>query len=366
MDEVRLLLGERARERRNPFNFAAPEEVDQVLASLTSLDRDEWGTAFLAVGERHAARAQALEAAGDREGARAAYLTAYNFCHLGRYPAPNSPAKQRSYRRAQALFAHASPWLDPPVERVVIPFSGREGEGSEIVALLRIPRGAAQAWPVLVTWGGIDTFKEERAALAAPYLNAGLAVLAVDMPGVGDAPIPGSEDAERWLTAILDWIESRASTLNPERTGVLGMSTGGYWAAKVAHTHRDRLRVAIDHGGPAHHAFEEGWISTAQGGEYPFELAETLACAFGRTTYDEWVAYAPKLSLLDMGILDQPCAPLLLFNGVHDTIFPIQDMYLLLEHGNPKYARFTNAGHMGYTPETVPILIAFLRAHLCA
>jgi hypothetical protein len=111
-------------------------------------------------------------------------------------------------------------------------------------------------------------------------------------------------------------------------------------------TQRDCAR-RVNQGGPAHFAFQQDWIVKAQRGEYPFELAETLACAFGRSTAEEWVEYAPRLSLLDQGILDKPCAPLLCVNGVDDSVFPIADMYLLLEHGSPKAARFYSGGAHG-------------------
>jgi pimeloyl-ACP methyl ester carboxylesterase len=196
----------------------------------------------------------------------------------------------------------------------------------------------------VVVWGGIDAFKEERAS--EPYLKAGMAPLAIDMPGVADAPLAGSENGERLWDAVFDFIASR-SDLDSDRVGVHGGSTGGYWATKVAHTHAARLRAAVNQGGPAHFAFQKDWIVSAQRGEYPFELAETLACAFGRSTAQEWVEYAPKLSLIDQRILDKPCAPLLCVNGVNDSVFPIADMYLLLEYGNPKAARFYPGGHMG-------------------
>ena len=51
--------------------------------------------------------------------------------------------------------------------------------------------------------------------------------------------------------------------------------------------------------------------------------------------YEEWVEYAPKLSLLRQGILDKPSAPLLLVNGLYDSVIPIKDCYLLFEHGSP-------------------------------
>jgi hypothetical protein len=131
----------------------------------------------------------------------------------------------------------------------------------------------------------------------------------------------------------------------------------------VAHTHRERIRAAVNHAGPAHYAFEPEWIVKAQRGEYPFELAETLACAFGHSTAEEWVEYSPRLSLLRQGILDRPCAPLLCVNGVNDSVFPIADMYLLLEHGAPKSARFFSAGHMGGA-KAQGTIVAWLRERL--
>ncbi len=360
-DEVRAELSRRAREHRNPFFQADPDRVEAALATLDSADRDRWADAFSALAAPHEEQAVAAERAGDVVAAREAYLRAYEYWRVARYPAPNSPGKRAAYRRSQELYLKAGQLLDPPIQRVSIPFGGRPGEGDHAVADLRVPRARSSALPVVIHWGGIDSFKEERRV--DRYLAAGLATLAIDMPGVGDAPLAGSEDGERLWDAFFDWIEARPE-LDAGRVAVIGGSTGGYWAAKVAHTHRERLRAAVDQGGPAHFAFQSDWIARAQFGEYPLELAETLACAFGRSTYDEWVDYAPRLSLLDQGVLDQPCAPLLLVNGVRDTVFPIQDMYLLLEHGNAKVARFfPGSGHMGGS-HAVDLILDFLAEQL--
>ena len=197
------------------------------------------------------------------------------------------------------------------------------------------------------------------------YLKAGMATLSIDMPGVGEAPLAGSEDAERMWDPIFDWIAAKPA-LDTARVAVVGCSTGGYWATKLAHTHKDRLAAAINHGGPAHFAFTSDWIHQAAHGEYPFELAETLACAFGRATFEDWLGYAPKLSLLDMGLLDKPCAPLLCVNGVDDSVFPIADHYLLLQHGHPKSARFFPGGHMGHGDgwDVTDTLVGWLAGHL--
>jgi esterase FrsA len=343
MGEVKKELLGRAREQRNPFLYATYEEVAPVINQLRSIEREEWASAFSALAVPHEDRAASAEATGDRVAAMKHYLIAYDCYHVARYPAPNSPGKLTAYRKSQANFLKAARYFDPPLERVEMPFCGRPGEGSACVGLLRKPKGIEQP-AVVVIWGGIDAFKEERPT--QPYLAAGLATLCIDMPGVADAPLAGSEDGERLWDAVFDWIEQRPD-LDSKRIGIHGGSTGGYWGTKVAHTHRERIRAAVNHGGPAHHGFIRDWIIKAQCGEYPFELAETLACAFGRTTAEEWVEYSPRLSLLDQGILDRPCAPLLCVNGVNDSVFPIADMYLLLEHGTPKTARFFPGGHMG-------------------
>jgi hypothetical protein len=323
--------------------FTVYDEIAPVVTGLKSVDREDWAKAFSDLAPAHEERAAKAEAAGDAETAKKEYLIAYDYYHVARYPAPNSPGKLVAYRKSQENFHKAARYFDPPLERVAMPFKGRSGEGNASIGLLRKPRGAAKP-PVVVIWGGIDAFKEERSS--DPYLKAGLGALSIDMPGVADAPLAGSEDGERLWDAVFDFISDR-SDLDGDRVGVVGGSTGGYWAAKVAHTHTHRLKAAVNQGGPAHYAFQKDWIVKAQRGEYPFELAETLACAFGCSTGEEWIEYAPKLSLLDQGILDKPCAPLLCVNGVNDSVFPIADMYLLLEHGNPKSSRFYPGGHMG-------------------
>jgi hypothetical protein len=48
---------------------------------------------------------------------------------------------------------------------------------------------------------------------------------------------------------------------------------------------------------------------------------------------------------------DKPSAPLLGVNGKLDDQAPVEDIYLLMEHGTPKEARIYPEGrHMGRTP----------------
>ena len=343
----------RVKMKMYPFTYARYEDVERVLTKLTSYDRDKWASEFSAVAKPYEERAVQAEKIGNTHIAKENYLLAYQYYRLARFPTINSEGKKQAYRNSQEMLLKAAQYFDVPIERVEIPFKPQGNEGNRIIAYLRVPKTGAAPFPVLFSWGGIDGFKEEQ--LNDEVLDHGLATLVIDGPGVGDSPLKGSENAERLFEAVLDWIGTRKE-LNAKKVATWGYSTGGYWAVKVAHLYKDRIACSVSQGGPIHYAFEAEWISKQERGEYAFEVFDTLAFAFGKSGYDEWVEYAPRLSLLRQGILDRQCAPLLLINGVHDSLFPIKDYYLLLEHGDPKSARFFEAGHMGFTRDTNGII----------
>ncbi|HLG70256.1 MAG TPA: alpha/beta hydrolase [Chloroflexota bacterium] len=344
------------RARGGHFEFADFEVVKGVLDRLDTLDHEAWAAAFSEAAAPFEARAEEEEARGDVEAAKQDYLRAYAYYRLARYPTTNSPGRMAAYERSRKNYLKAARWFDPPLQVIEIPFRGKPGEGDKITAYYRRPKTSERV-PVLVSWGGIDGYKEERRA--DPYLARGVAMLAMDGAGVGQCPIKGSTDGERLWDPVFEWIAAQPD-LDASRTAVWGASTGGYWAAKLAHVRKERIRCAVDHGGATHYTFTAQWIEKAQNGEYAYELAETLAYAFGQDGFDGWVEYAPKLSLLDMGLLDEPCAPMLLVNGTKDSIFPIEDMHLLLAHGDPKTAYLPEVGHMGHTPRTAGIILNWI------
>ncbi|HEX9880725.1 MAG TPA: alpha/beta hydrolase [Candidatus Binatia bacterium] len=341
--EVRHILMERAREQRNPFAETRLEDVTAAFSKLSTLEPAAWAAVFSEVALPHEEKAKAAEAAGNKQEARDSYLAAFATYRIARYPAPNSPAKTEAYLRSKDNWLKAARFFQCPPEVVEIPFRPRAGSAAPIKGYLYRP-STSGPHPMVVSWGGIDGYKEDR--LPGPFLQENLLLLSVDMPGVGEAPINGSQDHEAFFDALFGWARSHPE-VGRKPIAAMGASTGGYWAARVAHTHADFLRAVVNHGGPVHFAFQPDWIEKAQFGEYPFELGETLAFAFGLESFDDWVQHAGQFSLLDQGILDNPAAPLLCLNGVDDSIFPIRDHYLLMEHGSPKTARFYPGGHMG-------------------
>ena len=53
-------------------------------------------------------------------------------------------------------------------------------------------------------------------------------------------------------------------------------------------------------------------------------------------------------------------------NGKEDRQCPIEDIFLLLDHGRPKSVRLFPGGHMGFGPHTVPTIVDWVAATLGA
>lgn len=333
-----------------PFNYApyddAKRVMEEVIPKFDAGDRESFTHAFAAAAVPYEEAGDAAAKNGDNAAARDAYFKAYGLYRMARFPCMNTEGKKDAYRQSQRCMMKAWENADIPPIRVEMPFAGRDGEGDAVIGYLRVPPGNDNA-PLLVAWAGIDTFKEDNLHRTQKFLDAGLAVLLIDQPGTGDSPVLGSLDAERQWDAVLDWIAAQ-NHLDASRVGAWGSSFGGYWATKVAHTHADRLRCVISQGGGAHLVFTEAEIERAQANGIPWGQSETRANSFGVKSHEDWKVFAPRLSLLDQGVLDRPCTSLLCINGVKDLITPIADYYLVLEHGDPKEARFVaNGGHMG-------------------
>ena len=363
LDEVKAFLRQRLASRLSPLHLVDEAEARAVIERLDGLDGERWGAAWGAAGARFEQLAREAEARGDQQAACSAYLQAYAFYFVGRFPCPNHPRKAACAVKARETYLRAGQYFDPPLVRRTVPFAGRPGEGHEVVFYLRKPKDVARP-PVLIRWGGIDTWKEERHDLNERFLREGFATINIDIPGTGEAPIKGSPDAERQFTPLLEWIRAQPD-LDGARVACIGMSFGGYWATKLAHTHRAFLAAAVNWGGPVHWFFQRDWLVRSQYADsYLMELGETRARMLGVPDYAAFIEQAPAMSLLDQGVLDQPCAPLLLVNGRDDRQVPIEDLYLLLEHGSPKSARVFPGGHMGHTPETLPTLLSWLKVQL--
>ena len=347
LDEIKTDILHRAG-RINPFERVKREDVEQVVRRLSSLESDVWGEEWGKIGSKYESLAEEQQRQGRSKEAGATYYLAYEYFRIGRYPVPSSPEKMNCYQGALRTFLKAAPTMEPPLERVEIPF-----EGKKVVGYLQIPKESDRP-PVVMHWGGVDGWKEDRRSNSDGLLRMGLACFTIDMPGAGENPCLGSDlTAERTFSAAINYLETRKD-IDGKRIACMGGSFGGYWAAKLAHVEAKRLRGAVNWGAGVHRTFQEEWLRpalTLTASQYlmgPASLLDARSYIFGVKTLEETLRIAPSLSLVAQGLIDQPCAPLLCINGKEDDQHPISDLYLLAEHGSPKDLRIiAGAGHMG-------------------
>jgi esterase FrsA len=358
--EFKANLTDRLDNHKAPFHAADADAARAAIARLENMDGAHWALVWSDAAAPFEARGKEREAAGDTSAARDAYFAAYGLLHVGRFPTPNHPAKLENYVRSVAAYRAAGRYFSPPVEPIDVPFAGKPGEGNRVIFYVRRPKATAPL-PVIVRWGGIDTWKEDRHDINERILAAGFASINADMPGVGESPVIGSIDAERQFLPVLDWIKTQPD-LDAKRVIVVGMSYGGYWATKVAHMYADRLCGAVNWGGGIDQFFTRAWIEKSKSaGSYLMDIAPARARTVGGTTYEEYIERVAGFSLVAQGLLDKPHPPMLVVNGRHDEQVPMDDMIMMLEHGKPKAARFFPGGHMGYGPNTLPAVIAWLQ-----
>ncbi len=353
----RYALGARYRLSQFIKRGAEPQEAEAVFRSLRDLSPETWVAAWTRLAEPWQQQGARADARGHASEARDAYQKASIYYGIAKFPVINHPAKKAAYGKCIENYLKAARYFAPPLERVSIPF-----EGSEIIGYLRRPPGVSRP-PVVIATGGIDVYKEDRDT--SDLLTAGLAAFSTDMPGNGQCPLWYTPDADRFYSAVIDYLRSRQD-VDGTRLGILGRSYGGYWGAKMAYVENKRLRAAVDWGGPVHYTFQVDWFEHLQQDRlYLWSLLDSMIYAHHVRDLDELRRQAPTLSLLAQGWLEKPCAPLLVVNGEKDPWITIRDLYLLLENGEPKSARtYPQGGHMGGDPGSDKLVANWLRSHL--
>jgi esterase FrsA len=345
LDEIKADAVHRAENGMYPLIGLDAGDVREAFKAVNTKDKDEWAAAFMGVADRYMADGKSLEKS-DPTKANADFIRAWRLYSFGRWPIPASPGKQRSYEKAiEAFLAHARFW-DPPLEVVHIPF-----EGSQIIGYLRLPKNANGPVPLVIAVNGLDSRKEDLSESFAAILPFGVGFIAVDGPGTGQAPVKASPTADRMLSRVIDYVQSRPE-IDKNRLAIHGVSWGAYWATKLSIVEKARLRGASAQSPPTDTFFQKDFLMNSLLGnrEYLFDQVPALmAILDGVKSLDEMAEFLPRMSLVSQGLLGKPMTPMLIIGGALDTQVPISDLYLLLSKGDvPKDAWINpQGGHLG-------------------
>ena len=266
---------------------------------------EEWGRSAR-VYERLAEQA---EGRGDSVTAGQAWVRAALCWHFGKFLFMDDMAQQRAaHDRTVDCFTRGMSSLEPPAERVEIPYGA-----ARLAGLLRVPSGVARP-PAVIMVPGLDSTKEELQSTADHFLRRGLATLAVDGPGQGEAEYDlHIEPAyERAAAAVVDWI-LEDGRLDGARIGLYGVSLGGYYALRAA-AYEPRLRAAVGMAGP----FDFGAVWD----QLPGLTKAAFRQRSGAGTVEDARARAGRLTLA--GVQRVQC-PTLVVHGKLDRIIPFTE-----------------------------------------
>lgn len=303
------------------------EVLTQAVREAGSPAEAVWPQAMSAFGEQAWMRAEAAERDKSSMVAERWFLNASFWFFLARFPHILNDGALHAYRRHVEAYPRAAKFFRDPMVRVEIPTSD-----GNFPALLRLPRDATGPAPLVLITGGIDIWKSDPAIhfQAEDILQRGIATLAIDIAGTGEAPMPLSPDAEKLHRAALEWARQDAR-VDGARLGVYGLGFGGYFAAKLALTDPS-LKGVVQVRGPLHFA-----LSVENLTRLPRSTLVTLArCAGLDYSGDAARVFAilSSMSLSSQGLPPvRKHAPLLSINGGKDELESVRDLQWLIEQG---------------------------------
>ena len=270
--------------------------------------------------------------------------------HWGKFVFTDHLDEQRAaHERTVACFRRGAGTLSPPAELVRIPYAG-----TTLAAYLRVPPGRR---PVVIMIPGLDSVKEELQATAEYLVSRGLAVVAIDGPGQGEAEydLPIEPAYERVTAAVVDYLRDRAD-IDPDRIGVFGVSLGGYYAARSA-AYEPRVRATVALSGP--YRWDLDWDTL------PPQTRSTFQHRSGAASAGEARKRAGTLTL------EQAAAritrPLLVAAGGRDRLVPAYHAERLAREAPGAELLLVPDGSHGLTnhaPESRSQLADWLAAHL--
>src|SRR5918911_3181676 len=203
-------------------------------------DLESWHQEWLKTAKRVNKYADESFAADHTVSARDAYLRACNYYRTSEFLLvdPTDPRIQITWEKSKECYRKAATLFSPPFEPIEIPYEGtvlpgyfhrveNDGHGNG-------PR------PTLIAHGGFDsTLEELYTAAAAPALERGYNCLTFEGPGQGGVirkqKIPFRYDWEKVVTPVIDFVSGNCvEQCDLERLALMGISMGGYLAARAA------------------------------------------------------------------------------------------------------------------------------------
>jgi pimeloyl-ACP methyl ester carboxylesterase len=327
-------------------------DFEDVLAR--TVEWADWAPNWQTLGAMHEALGRDAETHGRVVSATAAYQRAAWCYHLGKFLWFEDAGLHATLRdRAVAVYGRTLPHLDPPAERIEIPF-----EGHIIPGHLRCPRGVTTP-PLVLIVPGLDSSKEEMFAIEDEFLRRGMATLALDGPGQSENSVHFAirPNWETVITPVLDHLQAlgRESEFGP--IGLMGISMGAIYGPRAA-AHEQRIAAVIGLAGPYNLGDCWGALNPLTRGGYVFYTKSA----------NEEEAREKAYTLNLEGVLAQVTQPLLVIHGARDRLFPpAQAERIAREAPNATLVMYPDGNHVcnNIAYKYRPVMADWMREQLC-
>jgi dienelactone hydrolase len=287
----------------------AVSEVFLAASRMKPGDLESWHEQWLLIARNNDSRGDAEEAAGHIRTAMNCWLRAADYYRSAEFWLPSDdPRRLATFDKCERA---SQKWLRYlPGEVVEVPYE----RGVSMPAYFIKPKAPGKL-PVLISFGGLDSFKDELWFMnGRGAVQRGIAVLMVDGPGQGGTlrrhKVPTRHDYEVPVGRCIDFLLKR-NDVDGSRIAVSGSSMGGYYAARAA-SKEHRLAACISHGAiwDIEQRFRDRGDSHA--------LANHMKWVFGANSMAEAIERAKPFKL--EGVLDGMRCPYLVLHGGHDVL----------------------------------------------
>jgi pimeloyl-ACP methyl ester carboxylesterase len=290
----------------------AVSECFQAASRMVPGDKESWHVEWMRVADRNHKRGDEAEAAGHIRTAMNCWLRACNYYrHADFWLLPDDPRRLPTFEQCELMSRKYLRYLTPPAEVVEIPYEN----GHTLPAYFIRAPFAIDKQPVLISHGGLDSFKDEMWYIVSHgALQRGISVLIFDGPGQGRPlrrdKLPTRPDWDVPVRACVDYLHTRKD-VDLSRIALSGSSLGGYYAARAG-SYEHRLAACISHG--ASIDTYERWKDRGEDDGQ----ADQIKWVFGADTMKAALEKTKQFQL--RGHLENMKCPYLIVHGGHDVL----------------------------------------------
>lgn len=265
-----------------------------------------------------------------------------------------SPRRLVAYQNVRRLFERFLGLRDRGWEKLPIDVADETVEG-----WLHLPR-ASGPHPLVIATNGLEGTAAEIVFALAGYEDRQAGMFVMEMPGTYAYRYPMGDRSERVYHGVIAHLAAD-DRVDAERIGFLGVSFGGYWAARMAATN-STLACAVASGPPTAHTFKR---SRSLG--VPRVMIDALLRASGESRLTHLSSTLGRLSLERRDLYRRIGIPLLVINGDSDTLVSSRDSYdlaLKAPQGMLKFYEDDDHCAMGHFRQWLDLAVRWFERHL--